>query len=54
MGAQLAVILERYRENEQASMMVTTRLMEMGLIRLVSPPDNPGEIMLDTQMLQHS
>jgi len=48
----LAVILERYRENEQASLMVTTRLIEMGLVHLVSPPDRPGEVMLDSQVLQ--
>ena len=49
---ELAVILDRYRENENASMLITTRLMEMGLIRLASPPDQPGELMLDTRMLQ--
>ncbi|MGA2701243.1 MAG: tetratricopeptide repeat protein [Isosphaeraceae bacterium] len=48
----LAVILDRCRENEQASMMVTTRLIEMGLVRLVSPPDRPGEVMLDPRVLQ--
>ena len=49
---ELAVILDRYRENENASMLITTRLMEMGLIRLASPADQPGELMLDTRMLQ--
>ena len=49
---ELAVILERYRENESASMMITGSLLEMGLIRLTSPADQPGELMLDTRMLQ--
>ena len=49
---ELAMILERYREHEQASMVVATRLIEMGLLRLVSPPDRPGEVMLDTRVVQ--
>jgi tetratricopeptide (TPR) repeat protein len=49
---ELAVILERYQKDEQASMMVTTRLLDMGLVRLVSPPDRPGEVMLDSRTLQ--
>ena len=49
---ELAMILERYREHEQASMTVTTRLIQMGLVHLVSPPDRPGEVMLDSQVLQ--
>jgi hypothetical protein len=49
---ELAAILERYRENERASLLVTTRLLEMGLVRLVSPPDRPGEISLDSRGLQ--
>ena len=48
----LAMILERYREHELASMVVTTRLIEMGLLHLVSPPDRPGEVMLDFRVLQ--
>jgi tetratricopeptide (TPR) repeat protein len=49
---ELAVILERYRENEQASTMVTSRLIEMGLLRLVASPDRPGEVMVDSRILQ--
>ena len=48
----LAVILERYGENEQASGVVTTRLIEMGLLRLVSSPERPGEVMIDPRLLQ--
>ena len=49
---ELAMILERYREHEQASMTVTARLIQMGLVHLVSPPDRPGEVVLDTRVLQ--
>ncbi|MBV8126770.1 MAG: tetratricopeptide repeat protein [Planctomycetaceae bacterium] len=49
---ELAMLLERYREHEQASMTITTRLIQMGLVHLVSPPDRPGEVMLDTRVLQ--
>ena len=48
----LTAILERYRAHEQASAVVTTRLIELGLLRLVSSPDRPGEVMLDPRMLQ--
>lgn len=49
---ELAVVIERYQANEQASAMVTSRLIEMGLLHLVSQPDRPGEIMLDSRILQ--
>jgi len=49
---ELAMILDRYRENESATMILTARLLEMGLIRLASPADQPGELMLDTRMMQ--
>jgi hypothetical protein len=49
---ELAAILERYRNTERASLAITARLIEMGLLRLVSPPDRPGEISLDSRGLQ--
>lgn len=49
---ELAVLLERYQGKEQAGLVLTTRLLEMGLVRLASPPDRPGEILLDTRGLQ--
>ena len=49
---ELVAALERYRENEQASTIVTSRLIDMGLLRLVPSPDRPGEVMLDYQLLQ--
>jgi tetratricopeptide (TPR) repeat protein len=49
---ELAVVLERYASNEPASMVLTTRMLEMGLVRLGSPPDRPGELILDSRPLQ--
>ncbi len=49
---ELAGILERYEGNEQASRIVTTRLIDMGLVRLFTQPDRPGELMLDSRVLQ--
>lgn len=48
----LAVVLDRYRNNEAAMTVVTTRLIEMGLIRVTPLPDRPGEIQLDPRPLQ--
>jgi tetratricopeptide (TPR) repeat protein len=49
---ELAVVLERYRENDRAGMMLTSRLLEMGLIRVGPSPDRPGEVVLDPRPLQ--
>jgi tetratricopeptide (TPR) repeat protein len=49
---ELAVVLERYRDNERAGMVLTSRMLEMGLLRLGSSPDRPGELMLDPRPLQ--
>ena len=49
---ELAILLERVHNDEQASNLLTTRLLQMGLIRVVSPPDRPGEVMLDSRPLQ--
>jgi Tetratricopeptide repeat len=49
---ELAAVLDRYREHEQATTIISTRLIEMGLLRLVPSPDRPGEVMLDSRILQ--
>jgi hypothetical protein len=49
---ELLVLLERYRASEEASSVLTTRLMAMGLLNIVSAPDRRGEIMLDSRPLQ--
>jgi tetratricopeptide (TPR) repeat protein len=49
---ELAVILERYRENVDATQLIMMGLIDMGLIEMVSSPDRPGEVSLDTRVLQ--
>jgi tetratricopeptide (TPR) repeat protein len=48
----LAVLLERYQKNEQAMAVLTTRLVELGLIRVAPVPDRSNEIQLDPRPLQ--
>ncbi len=48
----LAVLLERYRDNQGAMSGIMVRLAEMGLIETVENPDRPGDYMLDTRVLQ--
>ena len=50
--AELAVVLERYRENQAAVGQIANHLIEMGLVRPVANPDNPRDIMLDSRILQ--
>ncbi len=49
---ELAIVLERYRENQNASQIIMLSLMQMGLLQAVPNPDNPGEIMIDPRGLQ--
>lgn len=49
---ELAVVLERYRENAAASQTLMLSLLEMGLLRMVPNPDNPQELMIDPRPLQ--
>jgi hypothetical protein len=49
---ELAVVLDRYQNNEQAAPVLTTRLIELGLLRVVSIPERPNEIQLDPRPLQ--
>jgi hypothetical protein len=49
---ELVAVLDRYRGKQEASMQLTARLLDMGLIELASSPDQPGEVMLDTRRLQ--
>ena len=50
--ADLAVVLERYRDDPGASQSLTMSLIDMGLIRAVPNPDRPGEVMIDSSPLQ--
>ncbi|ODU01142.1 MAG: hypothetical protein ABS79_02170, partial [Planctomycetes bacterium SCN 63-9] len=49
----LAVILERYQDNETASQIINSRLVNLGLLRVVSDPDRPGETAIDPRPLQY-
>lgn len=49
----LAVILERYADNPSASQIINARLVNLGLIRLVSDPERPGETLVDPRPLQY-
>ena len=48
----LAVVLDRYQNNGPATSVLTSRLIEMGLIRLAPVPDRPTEVQLDPRPLQ--
>jgi len=48
----LAVLLERYRDDPQATQTVMMNLIDMGLLEMVNNPDRPGEILLDSRPLQ--
>jgi tetratricopeptide (TPR) repeat protein len=47
----LAVILERYRGNQEATSAVLVRLINLGLIQVVADPSRPDRIALDTRIL---
>jgi len=49
---ELAVVLERYREDAAASQALVLNLLEMGLVRMAPNPDNPQDYLLDPRPLQ--
>ena len=49
---EIAVIIERYRDDPQASQIVMMGMIDMGLIQMVPNPDREGEILLDSRPLQ--
>ncbi len=48
----LAVILERYRGNQEATSAVFLRLINLGLVQVVQDPNRPEQVTLDTRMLE--
>ncbi|MCA1685204.1 MAG: hypothetical protein LC745_04320, partial [Planctomycetia bacterium] len=48
----LAVLLDRYREDVQATQTLMMNLIDMGLLEMVNNPERPGEILLDSRPLQ--
>ncbi len=49
---ELAIVLDRYRDNQAASQALLMALLEMGLVEMVPNPDKPGEQLLDPRILQ--
>jgi hypothetical protein len=47
----LAVILEHYRGNQEATSAVFLRLIKLGLVRVVADPNHPDQATLDTRIL---
>jgi hypothetical protein len=50
---ELAVVLDRYGSDKAAMMLVQSRLISLGLIRVVPDPENPEEFALDPSLLQY-
>ena len=49
---ELAIVLERYRENQASSQALMMSLLQMGLVRMAPNPDVPGDYLLDPRPLQ--
>jgi tetratricopeptide (TPR) repeat protein len=49
----LAMILERYRGNQEATSAVILRLINLGLVQVVQDPSRPDQMALDTRVLEH-
>lgn len=49
---RLAVVLDRYRDDQASSMTILSNLVEMGLIKMEPHPEKPEEIILDSSPLQ--
>lgn len=48
----LARVMEQYREDQRAAPVITSTLIDMGLLRLVADPMNPEQVFIDTRMLR--
>ena len=48
---ELAVIMDRYRDDRPSSQPLISNLVEMGLIQMVPHPDHPDQMMLDSRPL---
>jgi hypothetical protein len=47
----LAVILEQYRGNQEATSAIFVRLIKFGLVQVVADPNHPDQVALDTRTL---
>jgi tetratricopeptide (TPR) repeat protein len=50
---RLAVILDKYRGNQEATSAVYVRLIDLGLVQPVADPNRPEQMALDTRTLQY-
>ncbi len=48
---QLAVVLDRYRDDKQANESILSNLVEMGLVQIVQAPDRPDDMYVDPRAL---
>jgi hypothetical protein len=48
----LAVVMDRYLNDQAANPAIMLNLLEMGLLRMVPNPDDPEQILVDSQVLQ--
>jgi tetratricopeptide (TPR) repeat protein len=48
----LAMILDRYKEDAGAAQFVLSGLVELGLVRVSPHPDNPDQMLVDSRLLQ--
>ena len=49
---ELAIVLERYAQDQSANQVILMNLVEIGLVRMSPNPDNPEDILLDSRPLQ--
>jgi hypothetical protein len=49
----LAVILETYRGNNEATSAIFLRLINLGLVQVAPDPNNPDQVVLDTRTLEY-
>jgi tetratricopeptide (TPR) repeat protein len=49
---ELAIVLERYAQDQAGTQVILQNLVELGLVRLDPSPDNPKEVLLDSRPLQ--
>ena len=49
---ELAIVLDRYAQDQSASQILLMNLVEIGLVRMVPNPDDPNDVLLDSRPLQ--
>jgi hypothetical protein len=49
---QLAILLDRYKDQQAAAQHILSGLVELGLVRMSPHPENPEQVMVDSRLLQ--